>query len=404
MAGPLTGVKVIDLTSMVSGPLATLMLADQGADVIKVENPGGGDFARHVATRRGGFSASFVNNNRNKRSVVLNLKDPAGLTAFKRLAADADVVIQNFRPGVAARIGVGEEVLRALNPRLIYVSITGFGFDGPYIQKPVFDPLIQSLTGLTTVQAGSDKDRPRLVRTILPDKLTGIQAAQAITAALFARERNGEGQHITLSMLDTIVAFLWNSDMGGHTFVGDEAKEERAQSFIDLIYETADSYISVAAMHDKHWRGLAKALNRPDFLEDKRFKTPELRDINVDDRLNVTQEALRPHTTDDLLTLLEANDVPCAPVLTRTQMRQHPQIDANGIIIELDHPQAGRLRQARPPAVFSKTEIEMRRGAPVYGADTATVLAEVGYGESEISAMFDQGAAIQAGSESDAAD
>ena len=205
-------------------------------------------------------------------------------------------------------------------------------------------------------------------------------------------------------MLDTIVAFLWNSDMGGHTFVGDEAKEERAQSFIDLIYETADSYISVAAMHDKHWRGLAKALNRPDFLEDKRFKTPELRDINVDDRLNVTQEALRPHTTDDLLTLLEANDVPCAPVLTRTQMRQHPQIHANGIIIELDHPQAGRLRQARPPAVFSKTKIEMRRGAPVYGADTATVLAETGYGESEISAMFDQGAAIQAGSKSDAAD
>ena len=162
-------------------------------------------------------------------------------------------------------------------------------------------------------------------------------------------------------MLDTIVAFLWNSDMGGHTFVGDEAKEERAQSFIDLIYETADSYISVAAMHDKHWRGLAKALNRPDFLEDKRFKTPELRDINVDDRLNVTQEALRPHTTDDLLTLLEANDVPCAPVLTRTQMRQHPQIHANGIIIELDHPQAGRLRQTRPPAVFSKTDRDAAR-------------------------------------------
>ena len=396
MAGPLTGVKVIDLTSMVSGPLATLILADQGADVIKVESPGGGDFARHVATRRGGFSASFVNNNRNKRSVVLDLKDPAGLAAFKRLATIADVVIQNFRPDVAARIGVGEEVLRTLNPRLIYVSISGFGFNGPYAKKPVFDPLIQSLTGLTTVQAGNDNDRPRLVRTILPDKLTGIQAAQAISSALFARERNGEGQHITLSMLDTIVAFLWNSDMGGHTFVGDEANEERAQSFIDLIYETADGYISVAAMHDKHWRGLAEALGRPDLLEDKRFKTPELRDINVNDRLNVTQEALRPHNTNDLLALLDAHDVPCAPVLTRTQMRQHPQIKANRIIIEMDHPQAGRIRQARPPAMFSKTEIEMRHGAPVYGADTTAVLAEAGYRKNEISTMLDRGAAFQA--------
>ena len=184
--------------------------------------------------------------------------------------------------------------------------------------------------------------------------------------------------------------------MGGHTFVGDEAKEERAQSFIDLIYETADGFISVAAMHDKHWRGLANALDRPDLLKDDRFKTPELRDINVDDRLNLTQEALRPHKTSKLLTLLEANDVPCAPVLNRTQMRQHPQIEANGIIIELNHPQAGRIRQARPPAVFSKTQIEMRRSAPIYGADTATVLAEAGYGESEISSLLDQGAAIQA--------
>jgi len=395
MAGPLDGVRVVDLTSMVSGPLATLTLADQGADVIKVENPGGGDFARHVATRRGGFSASFVNNNRNKRSVVLNLKDPAGLQAFRRLAADADVVIQNFRPGVAARIGVGEEDLRAINPSLIYVSICGFGFDGPYAQKPVFDPLIQSLTGLTTVQAGNDADRPRLVRTILPDKLTGIQAAQAITAALFARERTGVGQHITLSMLDTIIAFLWNSDMGGHTFVGDEPDEEKAQSFIDLIYETADGFISVAAMHDKHWRSLAKALDRPDFLTDERFKTPELRDINADERLNITQEALKSRTTKDLLALLESEDVPCAPVLTRRQMRDHPQVAANGIIIEIDHPQAGRLRQTRPPAQFSESGIEMRRGAPAYGADTAEVLAEAGFEAAEITNLVESGAAWQ---------
>ena len=212
MAGPLDGVRIIDLTSMISGPLATLTLADQGADVIKVEAPNGGDFVRQLATRRNGYSASFVNNNRNKRSIILDLKNKDGLSAFKEMIKDADVVIQNFRPGVADRIGIGEDVLCGLNSRLIYVSIAGFGFEGPYAQKPVFDPLIQALTGLATVQAGSDEARPRLVRTILPDKLTGIQASQAITAALFARERSGEGQHIRISMLDTIISFMWGKN------------------------------------------------------------------------------------------------------------------------------------------------------------------------------------------------
>ena len=164
MPGPLEGIKVIDLTTMVSGPLATMILADQGADVIKVEAPAGGDHSRQVATRRSAFAASFLNNNRNKRSIVLDLKTPEGVAIAKRLAGDADVFIQNFRPGVMKRLGLDEPVLRALNPGLVYVSISGFGFEGPYAGKPVFDPLIQSLTGLTTVQAGSDEARPRLVR------------------------------------------------------------------------------------------------------------------------------------------------------------------------------------------------------------------------------------------------
>ncbi len=392
MAGPMTGVRIIDLTSMISGPVATLILADQGADVIKVETPNGGDFARKVATRRNGFSASFVNNNRNKRSVVLDLKSTDGLDAFKALIKDADVVIQNFRPGVADRIGIGEAALRGLNSSLIYVSICGFGFTGPYAQKPVFDPLIQALTGLTTVQAGADDLRPRLVRTILPDKLTGIQASQAITAALFARERTGQGQHVRLSMLDTIVSFLWSSDMGGHTFIGDETEVETAQSFIDLIYDTADGYISVAALHDKHWAGLSRALNRPDFLTDPRFTTPESREINKEDRMNLTQEGLRPFTTAQLLQRLEAEDVPCAPILTRAQMRKHPQIVANEIIMETDHPQAGRLRQARPVAVFSETPTELRLPAPMLGADTSDVLSEAGVAQETIDLLLNAGA------------
>ena len=272
MTGPLEGFKIIDLTQVVSGPLATMMLADQGADVIKVESPGG-DYTRAVSNRRNGFAAAFLNNNRNKRSVTLDLKHPQGLDTCLRLAATADVFVQNFRPGVIDRMGLGETAVREARPDIVYVSISGFGDRGPYAAKPVYDPLVQALTGLTTVQAGSDHERPRLVRTIIPDKVTGITAAQAITAALLARERSGEGQHVRLSMLESVVAFLWHSDMGSQTFVGDELPQAEAQSFIDLIYETTDGYISVAVQNDRQWQGLAAALQRPEWLEDERFAT-----------------------------------------------------------------------------------------------------------------------------------
>ena len=398
MPGPLHGFTVIDLTSVISGPLATQTLADQGADVIKVEAPRG-DHARHVATRRGGFSASFLNNNRNKRSIVLDLKHPDGLAALRRLAGNADALVQNFRPGVAERIGVGEAAIREVNPEIVYVSIAGFGFEGPYANKPVFDPLVQAVSGLTTVQAGADESRPRLVRTILPDKLTGVQASQAVTAALLARERTGRGQHVRLSMLDTVVSFLWSSDMGGHTFVGAESAQERAQSWIDLIYETRDGYITVAVNQDKEWERFALAAERPDILDDERFQTTEGREVFKNERLELIQSVLRDRTTDDWIARLESRDVPCAPVLTRREMIRHPQIDANGIIVEVDHPEAGRLRQTRAPARFSVTAPEYRRGAPVLGGHTREILSEHGFDRDEIAALEASGAAVQARAE-----
>lgn len=392
MPGPLDGFRIIDLTTMVSGPLGTMILADQGADVIKVEALGG-DHTRHVATKRGDFPASFLNNNRNKRSIALNLKSEEGLAAVMALVEKADVFVQNFRPGAIERLGLDYDTLSALNPGLVYMSISGFGFDGPYAKKPVFDPLIQSLSGLTTVQAGSDEQRPRLVRTILPDKLTGFAVAQAISAALLARSRSGKGQHVKLSMLDTVIAFLWSSDMGGHTFVGDELETERAQSFIDLIYETADGYISVAVVRRKEWEGLSRVVERPEWLEDPRFlETPGL-ERHKDARVEMTQEALRGRTTEEWIARLEAEDVPCAPVLTRRQAIRHPQAVANGIVIETDHPEAGRLRQARTPASFSGTPAEQRRGAPALGGDTRAILEEAGYAPDQIEALIDKGVA-----------
>jgi crotonobetainyl-CoA:carnitine CoA-transferase CaiB-like acyl-CoA transferase len=376
---------------MIAGPLATMILADQGADVVKVEPPGRGDQTRAAGNKSGGLSSSFLNNNRNKRSITIDLKRPEGRDALLRLAAGADVFVQNFRPGVVDRLGIGEAAVRAVAPKIVYVSISGFGEAGPYVGKPVFDPIIQAVSGLASIQGGSDKNRPRLVRTIVPDKTTALTAAQAVTAALLARERTGEGQHVRLSMLDSVLAFLWSSDMGGQTYVGREVSQQRAASYIDLIYETKDGHMSVAVMSDGQWSTLARVVGKPEWLDDPRFKTMELRDLNIDDRLALIQSVLETRPTAEWLALLEPAGVPCAPVLTRNEVIAHPQTIANGVLVETDHPVAGRLRQARTAARFGGTPAEHRFGAPTLAQHTDEILREAGLGDGEIASLREAG-------------
>jgi len=388
--GPLEGIRIIDLTSMLSGPWATMILADQGADVIKVEEPRQGDHTRSYGNKRNGFSASFLNLNRNKRSVAIDLKTAKGVELVKRLAAGADVLVQNFRPGVVERLGIDEAAIRAVAPGIVYVSINGFGEKGPYAKKPVYDPIIQAFTGLTTVQAGADDRRPRLIRTVLPDKLTAVTAAQAIAAALVGRLKTGKGQHVRLSMLDAVLAFLWASDMGAQTYVGEKVSQRAAASFIDLIYETKNGFMTAAVMTNKEWAALTRALGHPEWLEDPRFTTPALRDQNIDTRLQMTQDILKTRTTEEWLERLEAEQVPCAPVLTRDQVIAHPQIKASGILLESDHPVAGRLRQTRTAARFSAPTV-VRHGAPRLGQHSREVLAELGLSADEIAGLRRQG-------------
>lgn len=391
MPGPLDGIRVLDLSTVISGPYATMILADQGADVIKVEGVTNPDHARGAGHGENEFTATFLNNNRNKRSITLDLKSDDGKAVLLKLAATADVFVQNFRPGVVERLGIGEDDIRKVKPDIIYASISGFGEKGPWSHKPVYDPIVQALSGLTTIQGGSDEARPRLVRTIVPDKLTGMTMAQAISSALVARARTGEGQHVRVSMLDAVISFLWSSDMGGQTFVGKEVSVQRAATFIDLIYETRTSYISVSAMTNKQWQALCDALGHPEWKDDERFKTPALRDRNANERLEMTQQALTTRTAEEWLDILESAGVPCAPVLTRSQMIEHPQVQASELIVETDHPHAGRLRQTRPAARFSRTTPEIRIGAPRHGEHNAELLSEVGVSPDEQQALREQG-------------
>ncbi len=391
MPGPLDGYRILDLTTVISGPFATMLLADQGADVIKVESVLAPDHARGAGHGENQFTATFLNNNRNKRGISLDLKSNEGRAILLKLAATADVFIQNFRPGVVERLGVDEEAVRKVAPNIIYTSISGFGETGPWSHKPVYDPIVQAISGLTTIQGGSDEERPRLVRTILPDKLTGMTTAQAISSALAARERTGEGQHIRVSMLDTVVSFLWASDMGGQTFVGREVSSQRAATFIDLIYETSTDYISVSAMSNKQWLALSDAVGHPEWKEDERFKNPALRDLNANERLNMTQEVLLTKSAEEWLQILDDAGVPCAPVLKRKDMIKHPQVLASNLIKETDHPVAGRLRQTRPAARFSSSEFQIKRGAPQHGEHTDEVLDAIGLGEEDITRLRDTG-------------
>jgi crotonobetainyl-CoA:carnitine CoA-transferase CaiB-like acyl-CoA transferase len=392
MPGPLNGVRVLDLTGVVSGPFATMFLADQGADVLKIE-PISGDITRRsraTIDKRGEFSALFISSNRGKRSLAIDIKSAAGREVLAKLVAKADVLVQNFRPGTMERLGLGPEELRARHPRLIYVSISGVGETGPYVKKRVYDPIIQGLSGFADIQSQPVTNRPQMIRTIVCDKTTAVMTAQAVAAALYAREKTGQGDHIQLAMLDVMISYLWPEGMAQYTVVGNEAMTADPNDRPDLVFRTSDGYITAGTISDSEWQGFCRATGDPELANDARFATPAARSVNATARINKMQDYIGQHTTAEWLERLDAADVPCAPILRRSEIIHNEQVIARGIIAEIDQPSVGKVRQPKPAARFERNETAIGGPAPRIGEHTREVLMELGYDEAAISRMAEE--------------
>ncbi len=389
MAGALEGIRIIDLTTIYSGPICTSILGDQGADVIKVESPDG-DWIRSVENiQRNGVNGAFAMMNRNKRSAMINLSTDEGKDILRSLVKDADVLVENYRPGVMDRLGLGYEVLKAINPKLVYAAINGVGAEGPYANRRIYDAIIQAVSGMGALQANPKEEKPILVNTLICDKLTSWSAAQSITAALVARGRTGEGQRIDIAMLDTALYFLWSDSLLNYTFVGDDVPYAEPLSHEVFVRQTKDGYICTMPVQLDEWLGLFKSLDLPNLLEDPEYQTEQGIDTEkIRARMN---ETILRFSTEDLAARMEANQVPYAKINAREDVIHDPQVVAMDSIWEFDHMWAGPMRQARPPARFSDTPSEIFRDSPEHGQHTGEVLSEAGYDAQTIKALRERG-------------
>ncbi len=374
---------------MITASFAAMMMAEQGATVIKVEPLELGDPMRHLGSNKGGISSLFANCNRGKRSLSLNLKADEGKTVLKELAAEADVLLCNYRPGVMDELGVGSEVLRAANPRLIYAAISGFGAAGPDRNTPAYDPVIQARSGIAASQGlGS----PEFVRNLTCDKITAYTACQAVTAALFQRERTGEGQHIELSMLDAGLFFIFPDGFMHHTLLDDDVEHHPPLSqFLYDLAETKDGAVTISGATEAQQVGLIMAIEQVHLMADERFNSQEKLFANLEEFRAILAEVIKGFTTEELLERLKANDVPAAKLLSHEEVLAQAQLEAMGSIDTAAHAQLGTMRRVKAPPMFGGERLEPSRDCPGHGEHNAEILAELGRDEATIQALRDGG-------------
>jgi crotonobetainyl-CoA:carnitine CoA-transferase CaiB-like acyl-CoA transferase len=390
--GPLAGVRVLDFTTVVSGPLCTQVLGDLGADIVKVEAPRGDSARRMGPPFRGGFGPVWVQFNRNKRAIVIDLQQEAGVAVARRIAARADAVVENFRPGVADRLGVGYAALSAENPRMVYTAISGFGPDGPYAQHPAYDTVIQGLSGFMHTQG--TPEQPALVRGIAADKATGLTAASAVIAALFARERTGRGQRVDVPMLDAYAAFALPDVLGPESFypVEEQPAGMLTATNIHRTWQTSDGHVVMMIVEDAQFRAICRALDREDLETDPRFDGLIARLGNGVALYALLEVELAKWSTAVLVERARRFGAPLAPVHGVREFMADPQVRANRTVFEVEDPRAGTLRQLAHPARYAETPASLRRLPPQRGEHTDEVLAEVGYGADEVRTLRESGA------------
>ena len=396
MPGPLDGVKVVDLSQVVAGPFAAMLLADQGADVIKVEPTTGlGDLTRLPSFEKGGLGAFYLNNNRGKRCLSVDLTQDVAKQIVLDLCRDADVFIENFRPGATARLGLGYDEVTAVNPDVIYLSINGCGATGPYSSRPVLDPVIQGLCGIIDRQVNPQIPFPDMVRNLFCDKSTALQAAQAVTAALFAREKGAGGQFIEIPMIDAGMYMFWPDGMMDMTMLDDDASGGIRLATVYNLTECSDGKIVYFAASDAQRNGVSVALGHPEWAEDERFNSMLALAQNPENFVllgEMLAEAFAALTCENALARLVEADVPCGPVLTAEESMVAPQIVHNETLIEWEHPAAGTIRQPRPAARFSKTPAAAGATASLRGGDNDSILADLGRSADDITALRESGA------------
>ena len=378
-AGPLAGVKVVDMSVMISGPLAAMMLADQGADVVKVESPGVGDMMRHLGSRKNDMTGIFALHNRGKRSIGINLKSTAGRDVLRELVRTADVLIQNFRPGALDKLGFGYDEMRALNPGLVYVSISGFGPDGPRSGQRVYDNVIQAASGLASVQTDKVTGRPQIFRTLVCDKVTSYTVAQAVTAALFARERGAGGQHIEISMIDSAISFMWPDCAMDAALLDDDVSRAPTIGENYGALELKDGFVTVTAVSQPEFEGYMRALGGEHLIDDPRFSDAASRSANIVEYRAEVKKLTDSITVEEFLAAAVVHDVPASAINTLSTVPDEPQVLHNNVFVERVHPVAGRIREARNAPRFGSTPTELPGHAPMCGEHTDEIAAELGF-------------------------
>jgi crotonobetainyl-CoA:carnitine CoA-transferase CaiB-like acyl-CoA transferase len=388
MAGPLSEYRVLELTSTVSGPMAAMMLADQGADVIKIEPPLLGDTARYMGSARGGMGAMFAVLNRNKRSLVLDLKTDSDRSIFLKLVETADVVLENYRPGVVKKLGIDYETLSEISPGLIYASVSGYGQDGPYQNRKVYDPLIQGTTGIAEAQG---IEEPRNMQSIVFDKVTALTTTQVVTSALLHREKTGEGQYLPVSMLESALYYAWPDVMWSRTLLGEGVRHAGELADYFQIFKAKNGYVSIILVRDEDfeilcvWRGST-------LHEDERFRGFADRLANRIELRSAIEDMLADVTTEEICQSLDGFNIPVARVNSRDDVHMDPQIQHGQSLVETSHPVLGEMRYPRPPFNFLGQDEFPRRHAPFMGDHTDEILRELGIEKTEIERLQERDA------------